>query len=210
MNHVSRILSLGLLGCTVALPAQAARPTYSYLDLSYVDTQVTSTAGDELEADGARFNFNVSLQNWMYFTGEYNHVDFDNSPIQQRDTSLGFGAHTLDRGLQFFAAATYEHIYVFGSGEKDKGYATQFGLRWPALDSIEVGADAKFSDFGGGVRQDRYRVTVQGRLSPTWSTIATYQAVDLPGGMETDFSIGFRAYFYTQYDLPPRRTNRAP
>lgn len=210
MNHVSRIFTLGLIAVAVALPAQAARPTYSYLDLAYVDTQFKDAGGNEAEADGGRFNFNVSLQNWMYFTGEYNHVDFDSSSIQLRDTSLGLGAHTLGRDLQFFAAATYESAYVFGSGETEEGYATQFGLRWPVMESIEVGADAKFVDFGGGNRDERYRLTVQGRLSPTWSTIATYQAVDRPGITETDFTIGFRAYFITQYDLPPRRTSSKP
>lgn len=206
MIPVSLYRSAALLAAVlIAAPAQATRPTYSYLEFQYLDSTHEANGGAKTEADGGRFNFNVSLANWMYFTGEYNHADFDDSDQQQRDTSLGFGAHTLHRGLQFFTAATYERSDVFGTDATDEGYAAQFGLRWPVLADLELGADVKFYDYGDGIRQDRHRGTLAWRLGPTWSAVGTYQALDLPGEIQKSWTLGFRAYFITQYDLPPRR-----
>lgn len=203
----SRCLSL-LAALLLAAPAQAARPTYSYLEFGYLSTDIDSAGGGTADADGGRFNFNVSLENWLYFTGEYNHADFNDSTRQLRDTSLGFGAHTLGRGLQFFTAATYERSDVFGTVFTDEGYAAQFGLRWPVVADLELGADVKWYNFNDGVRFDRHRATVQWRLGPTWAAVGTYQALDTPGpSIQKDWTVGFRAYFTTQYDLPPRRAS---
>ena len=204
MNQASKILSLGLLGLGLALPAQAARPTYSYLELDYLK----STFGDGVEADGGRFNFNVSLERWIYFTGEYNHADYDNSDLQLRDTSLGFGTHTLGRDLQFFGAATYERSDVFGGDSTDEGYAMQLGLRWAAWSELELGADVKWYNFNKALSLDRHRATAQWRMTPTWAAIGTYQQTNYPGQSEKNWTVGFRAYFTTQYDLASR--NPAP
>lgn len=199
--------SLALLGAVLlAAPAEAARPTYSYLQLDYLDSRREANDGGKLEADGGRFTFNVSLEKWLYFTGEYNHADFDDSDQQLRESSLGFGAHTLGDGLQFFAAVTYERSDVFGANQTEEGHGTQFGLRWPVTREIELGADAKWFDFNQGLRLDRHRATAQWRLGRTWATVATYEVLDFPGAIERNWTVGFRAYFRTQYDLRPRRS----
>lgn len=200
MKHVSGLLAVAVAGL-LALPAQAARPTYSYLDLGYLDAEYP---GDET-ANGGRFNFNVSLERWLYFTGEYNHLDLDDSDVQVRDTSVGFGAHTLNPKIQFFAAATYERSYLFGPGATEGGHALQFGLRWPVWSGLELGGDVKWYDFGDGARADRHRVTAQWRLSPVWAALGTYQGTDYPFATSKEWTLGFRAYFMTQYDLPPRK-----
>lgn len=202
MNYAAKIISFSLIGLGLAMPAHAARPTYSFLELGYL----TSDYPEAVKADGGRFNFNVSLERWIYFTGEYNHADYNDSDLQLRQTSLGFGTHTTGRDFQLFGAATYERSDVFGGNDTDEGYAVQLGLRWEVFGSdLELGGDVKWLNFGKALTVDRHRGTLQWRMSPTWAAVGTYQHTNYPGFSAKDWTVGFRAYFTTQYDLAPRR-----
>lgn len=202
MTPVARFLPVALLGLGLAMPAHAERPTYSYLELGYLKSDLP---GGE-KADGGRFNFNVSLERWIYFTGEYNHADYDSNDLQLRQTSLGFGTHSTGREFQLFAAATYERSDVFGGSATDEGYAGQLGMRWEVFGSdLELGGDVKWYNFGKALAVDRHRGTIQWRLSPTWAAVGTYQHTSYPGASVKDWTVGFRAYFTTQYDLATRR-----
>ena len=211
MKHFGKVLMLVL--SLAAVPAQAARPAWGYLDFAYLanESDDTDPVTKKIEADGGRFNVSIPVAPWMYFTGEYNHADFDTSKQQLRDTSLGLGVHTLNRNYQFFSAATYERTDVFGTDSTDEGYALQFGARVPFLERYEVQGDFKWLDFGktpAGVtpRFDRLRLTTLAHLSKTWAFVGTYQSVDYRGGIDKAWTAGFRATFNTQYDVPSKPT----
>ena len=206
MKHAWQILTIGLTGLVLALPAQAARPTYSYLELDYLSTDY----GNDDKADGGRLLFNVSLERWIFFTGEYNHADSDLSDEQTRATSLGFGTHSMGAKLQVYGAATYERSDVFGADATDEGYAMQVGVRWPVWSGLSFDGDVKWFNFGKALHLDRHRATLQWRLSPTWAAVSSYQHTNYPAASSHDWTVGFRAYFTTQYDLPLRRPAAPP
>ena len=207
-----RAVALTLFAMLSTLPAYAAAPTYSHLDFAFLSSEFkTDGSSVKNKADGGRFNFNVSLERWLYFTGEYNHADFDTNNQQLRDTSLGFGAHTLKNNYQFFGAGTYERTDTFGTNLTDEGFGVLAGVRVPFLKRFEAQADIKYLSFGDDaatkkkVDLTRYRLTAQARLSPVWAFVGTYQLSDYDTGERTDWTAGFRAYFKTQYDVPQRK-----
>lgn len=196
----------------LAAPAEAVRPTYSYFEASYLDSKADAPSSD---AQGPRVGLNISLARAVYFTGGFEQLDFDGSATKRNLTSLGFGAHSLKSTFQFFVAGTYERRHINRASSAfdstDEGYGLQLGVRVP-IAMFELQGDYKYFNFGdlpNGKSDDdtRYRATVLGHLTPGIALTASYETFDQSEAEQ--WTAGFRFYFKTRYDVPPKKRRRA-
>lgn len=205
-----------LLSLALAAPAEAARPTYSFLEASYLHSEVDANPdvpGDtSSEARGQRINFNLSLSRWAYFTSEFDRLDTKGAEEISTAVSAGFGAHTLKSNFQLFSIGSYERRDLNRPGipdVKDEGYGVQVGFRLPVY-MLELQGDYKYLDFGelaNGERDDdqRYRALLQARLTDTTALTASYEKFDQ--SEVEQWTAGLRFYFLTRHDV--RRVKRS-
>lgn len=209
---MKRLYLAALASLALTAPAEAARPTYSYLEAAYLHNQSDNRSN---EAQGPRVNFNVSLARWVYFAGEVDRLEFNSSDTTSTAASLGFGVHSLKSTFQLFATGSYERRNVDFSGvpdSKDEGYGAQLGFRLPIF-FMELQGDYKYLDFGdlpNGESDDdnRYRAILQARLTDTTALTASWETFEQ--SKVEQWTAGLRFYFKTQYDVSSRKKRGAP
>lgn len=210
---MKRLCLATLVSLALTAPAEAARPTYSYLEAAYLQSERDDGSN---EAQGVRLDLNVSMAaRWFYFAGEFDRLDFDGSETVSNATSLGFGVHSLKSAFQVFSVGSYERRDLDLSGipdATDEGYGLQLGLRVP-IKWFEVQGDYKYFDFGdlpNGERNDddRYRAILQARVMKNLALTASYETFEQ--SKDERWAAGLRFYFKTRYDLPPRKRGSAP
>lgn len=198
-----------LVSLALAAPAEAARPTYSYLEASYLSSERDDGTS---KSQGGRIDLNVSMAaRWFYFAGEFDRLDYDDSEITSSATSLGFGVHSLKSVFQLFTVGSYERLDLNGAGSvpdsNDEGYGLQLGMRVP-IGWFEFQGDYKYFNFGdlpNGERDDddRYRAILQARVTKNMALTASYETFE-QSKLE-QWSTGLRFYFKTRYDLPRKK-----
>lgn len=207
-----KTLFVALASLALAAPAQAARPTYSYLETSYLHSEVDDTSS---EAEGFRLNFNLSLSRWAYFVSEFDRLSLRQSDAISTAASTGFGVHTLKSNFQLFSIGSYERRDLNNVGatpdDKNEGYGVLAGFRLPFY-NLELQGDYKYLDFGdlpdGGSDNDqRFRAILQARLTDTTALTASYEKFD--ESEREQWTAGLRFYFKNQYEVQRKKKSGA-
>jgi hypothetical protein len=215
-----------LILAVLPLAAQAGDPlSYSFIEGQYLNSSRTSTVnGVEYPKDtteGYRFGMNISMQKYIYFTGD---ADKRRGSTYRFGTqSAGLGGHTdssLSPHLQVFGAATFER-WLFNDvtgtiPDKDrKGYGAELGIRAP-YENYEFSASYKYMNYGEENQikytGDKFGAMVAVQISPYFNLTGTYHRFDenakATGSQKDQYNewlVGFRTYFATGIDRWRRR-----
>jgi hypothetical protein len=213
MRNIKKSLrsALGLALVPVALSSGIANAadklSYSYLEAEYVfgdELDLDIGGDDKFDVDGTRFKGSAGLTDNVFAWGSSTSLDVD-LPSPFGDTnfdsqSLGIGGNfTLVPGarqLDAWGGVSYERLDAFG--ETDDGYGLNAGLRWAALEVLELNASASLRDYDDEAWV--YGVGAVYSATPQLGLVANWERWELDGDGGVDpemdlFSVGFRWTF---------------
>lgn len=199
---------------------------HSDVDGSFTATSGTTTLGGTSSdtAEGFRLALSVGFSRYVALVADYD---------QRRDGgtrsgigSAGLSLHSIDRALQPYLTATYERDEYDDNTDPSaddvtEGWGAEGGVRW-ALSNLELGAFYKYIDYADSSdftdrKASRYGVLAGLQLSPQWALTAQYRMIkDEESGATTgasvsaeaevtDYTVGFRRYFATDFDRLKRK-----
>lgn len=213
MKNIKSSLATVLGAALIPMALQAGvahaadRLSYSYLEAEYVfgDELDADVGGDDkFDVDGTRFKGSAALTNNFFAWGSSTSLDID-LPSGWDDgsfdsQSLGIGGNfTLVPGarqLDAWGGVSYERAEIFGIN--DDGYGLNAGLRWAALEVLELNASTSLRDYGDEAWV--YGVGAVFSATPQLGLVANWERweFDGDGGIDPEmdlFSVGARWTF---------------
>lgn len=201
-----------------AVSVQAAENlNYSYLEAEYVfgdEVDADVPGVQEMDIDGVRFKGSAALTDNVFVWGSHAGLDLElpgtgESSIDVQSLGVGVNYALLSgpNQLDAWGGVSYERIDPAGS--QADGYGVSAGLRWKALEQLELNGTASYrdyDDFDGfltAAGQDAdgwvYGVGAVYSLTPQLGLIANWERWELDAGSadpEADlWSLGARWSF---------------
>lgn len=189
--------------------------SYSYLEAEYVfgdEVDPDAPGVDNLDVDGLRFKGSAALTDHVFVWGSHAALDLDLPGTGESSVdaqSLGVGANyallTGTNQLDAWGGVSYERLDPAGS--QADGYGLSAGLRWKALEALEVngfGSYREYDDFdflltGQDADGWVYGVGAVYSVTPQFGLTANWERWELDAGPidpEADlFSVGARWSF---------------
>ena len=228
MKNIRKSLrsALGVALVPVALCSGAASAAdkigYSYIQAQYVfgDKMDADVPGAKnLDIDGVRFDGSVALTQYLFAWGSSSSLNMDlpgsgNSSLNTQSIGVG-GNYTLVPGanqLDAWGGVSYERLDPVGSPAD--GYGLSAGLRWNALEALELngfGSYRNYGNFDGFVKAaaSPNTVNVDGwvygigavyKVTPQVGLLANWEHWELSAGSNVDpqsdiYSLGARWSF---------------
>lgn len=194
-----------VLGASMATAAD--KLSYSYLEAEYVfgdQLDVDVGGDDKFDVDGTRFKGSAALTNNVFAWGSSTSLDvdlphgWDDSSFDSQSIGIG-GNFTLVPGarqLDAWGGVSYERVEIFGFN--DDGYGLNAGLRWAALEVLELNASTSLRDYGDEAWV--YGVGAVYSATPQLGLVANWERWEFDGDSGIDpkmdlFSVGARWTF---------------
>ncbi|MFZ5655284.1 MAG: TonB-dependent receptor [Pseudomonadota bacterium] len=202
--------------CTAAVQA-AENLNYSYLEAEYVfgdEVDADVPGVQDLDVDGVRFKGSAALTDYLFVWGSHAGLDLElpgtgesSLDIQSLGVGVNYALLSGPNQLDAWGGVSYERIDPAGS--QADGYGLSAGLRWKALDQLELNGTAsyrEYDDFDGFLAtagQDAdgwiYGVGAVYNVTPRVGLVANWEHWELdvgPSDPEVDlFSVGGRWNF---------------
>lgn len=192
-----------VLGGSIATAAD--KLGYSYLEAEYVfGDELDADAGgdDKFDVDGARFKGSAALTNNVFAWGSSTSLDVDlgggDSSFDSQSIGIGGNFSLLPgaRQLDAWGGVSYERAEIFGSN--DDGYGLNAGLRWAALEVLELNASTSLREYDDEAWV--YGVGAVYSATPQLGLVANWERWEFDGDSGIDpemdlFSVGARWTF---------------
>ena len=216
MKNIRKSLGsvLGLALVPMALCSGAAHAAgkigYSYLEAEYVfGDQLDLDAGgdDKFDVDGTRFKGSAALTDNVFAWGSSTSLDIDFPSIVKDEVGESFDSQSIGIGGNFtlvpgarqldaWGGVSYERAEILGFN--DDGYGLNAGVRWAALEVLELNASTSLRDYGDEAWV--YGVGAVYSATPQLGLVANWERweFDGDGGIDPEmdlFSVGARWTF---------------
>jgi hypothetical protein len=169
--------ALGTLMLALApLAALADDMSYSYVDLAYVETDISN--GPTADGFGVRGSIGFA-ENWLAF------AEYTAQSVQGIDLdtiAVGFGGHYgLAENLDLVGRLGYFEVDANAGGglnASDDGFLFDLGLRGRVGDAVELEGGARYTDLSDGGDDTSLFVGGRFHFNKTWALGAEYQSGD--------------------------------
>ncbi len=139
VNKLARSIGAITLAAGLSMPALAQDMSYSFVEASYLDTEIDDNNFD-VDGDGFGVSGSIELNETFFLQAAYSTQDFDFS-IDYDQVSVGIGAHfPMAENLDLVGAISYVDAEVdtrFGDLDDD-GYGLDLGVRARLAEQFEV------------------------------------------------------------------------
>lgn len=206
-NSLRAALGLAVVPMVLAggIANAADKLGYSYLEAEYVfgDELDADVGGDDkFDVDGTRFKGSAALTNNVFAWGSSTSLDVDlgGDDTSFDSQSIGIGGNFTvlpgARQLDAWGGVSYERLEI--SGFNDDGYGLNAGLRWAALEVLELNASTSLRDYDDEVWV--YGVGAVFSATPQLGLVANLERWEFDGDSGIDpemdlFSVGARWTF---------------
>lgn len=192
-----------VLGASMATAAD--KLSYSYLEAEYVfgdELDFDSDVEAKFDVDGTRFKGSAALTDNFFAWGSNTSLDidtrFDEGSFDSQSIGIGGnfsllpGAHQLDA----WGGVSYERAEIVGFNED--GYGLNAGLRWAALEVLELNASSSLREYDDEAWV--YGVGAVFSATPQLGLVANWERWEFDGDSGIDpemdlFSVGARWTF---------------
>jgi len=182
-----------LLAASLALPALAEGPRYTYGELGYQRVDFDNFSEDE---DAGYLSGSLGLNDRLFLFGDgsYGTIDVSGSDIDVTTIDAGLGMHLpLNDKVDFVASVAYVYVDVdsnrFNNSQNDDGYALRGGLRAMVTPKLELNGGATYVDV-----DDDNTSAYFGAVYSFTEAFAVTGNVDV-GDNATTYGVGLRLYF---------------
>ena len=206
-NSLRAALGLAVVPMVLAggIANAADKLGYSYLEAEYVfGDELDADAGgdDKFDVDGARFKGSAALTNNFFAWGSSTSLDVDlpggDSSFDSQSIGIGGNVTLLPgaRQLDAWGGVSYERAEIFGFN--DDGYGLNAGLRWAALEVLELNASTSLREYDDEAWV--YGVGAVYSATPQLGLVANWERWEFDGDSGIDpemdlFSVGARWTF---------------
>ncbi len=197
-----------VLGASMATAAD--KLSYSYLEAEYVfgdELDVDVGGDDKFDVDGTRFKGSAALTNNVFAWGSSTSLDIDFPSVVKNEVGESFDSQSIGIGGNFtlvpgarqldaWGGVSYERVEILGFN--DHGYGLNAGLRWAALEVLELNASTSLRDYGDEAWV--YGVGAVYSATPQLGLVANWERWEFDGDSGIDpemdlFSVGARWTF---------------
>lgn len=196
-----KLMHIMCAGLLAAVPmGSMAAGVGNQVDLYYISAGIDTAVGDD-DGDGFGVKGQFAFADNLFFNGEYQSANYDDSDADLDQLRLGVGYNTsLNAQTVLYGLAEYARVKIKdGGSESENGFGLHAGLQFNINDAFGLNARIGYvdiGDFGDGVE---FLVGASYSFSKPFGVFADYRVSKLDGDLGDidldDFRVGVRFTF---------------
>ncbi len=201
--RLQHVIGLGLLALA-PVGAMAASPIGNNLDAYYISSGIETGAGDD-DGDGFGAKGRFAFADTLFFSGEYQSSNYDDSDSDLNQLRLGVGFNSSISpqatlyGLAEFIQAEPDNTGIPSFDEAQNGLGVHGGIQFNLGDDVSLDGRLGYVDIGDLGDGVEFLVGATYRLTPAFGIFADYRVTQIDGDFGDidvdDFRAGLRFAF---------------